>query len=317
MSFKSLMSSVKDTLDNTTGKTMVKINKYSPEILMGIGIVSGVATVVTACRSTLKAGKVIEQYNDDMDKIHEAELYSEEEEYTKEDVVKDKLIVYTQTAVKFGKLYAPSVALGGLSIASILTSNHIIKKRYMAAVAAYNAISVSYKQYRSRIREKYGEEADYEALTGRKREKLTVLDENGKPTKKKEEVDMIDTSDLPPDYAIVVWSKYISDGVINQNWDDNHNFNFMFLEGMRAKAEAKLRARGYLYLNEVRDYLRLPPIPVGQFVGWIYNGDGDGYVDFGLGRYKGLDYADKKTLIDDEEGIVLEFNCDGFIWDKV
>lgn len=58
------------------------------------------------------------------------------------------IIVYTQTALKVAKVYAPAIILGGLSITAILTSNNILRKRNIALAAAYTAVDKSFKEYR-------------------------------------------------------------------------------------------------------------------------------------------------------------------------
>ena len=101
------------------------------------------------------------------------------EQYSSEDAKKDLAIVYVQTGVKFAKLYGPSVVLGALSITSILASNNILRKRNVALGAAYAAIDKGFKEYRSRVIERFGEEVDRELKYNLKAKKFdeTVIDE--------------------------------------------------------------------------------------------------------------------------------------------
>jgi hypothetical protein len=283
---------------------------------MGIGIVGVVATVVTACKATTKAGEVIEEHKESMDQLYEAvELADEDEsvEYTDADMRKDKVIVYTQTAVKMARLYAPSMAIGSLSIAAILVSNRILKKRYLGVIAAYNAISATFEQYRERVRSKYGEDADYEMRYGTTREKVDVeyTDENGKKKIKKEEVEVLNVDD-PSCYA-----KIFGPGNRNFNYD-NYDFNFTFLKMQQEYANYMLHSRGFLFLNEVYDLIGIKATQIGQVVGWVDDdeGVGDNYIDFGLyslNNRKLKRYADG----DWDGSILLDFNCDGIIWDKL
>ena len=71
-------------------------------------------------------------------------------------------VTYVQTGIKYAKLYAPAVILGSLSVTSILASNNILRKRNVALGAAYAAIDKSYKEYRGRVIERFGEEVDKE-----------------------------------------------------------------------------------------------------------------------------------------------------------
>lgn len=309
------MKTMVNNLSKTFGRTGLILRKNSPEILMGAGIVGMVVTVVTACKATLHAEEVLDHHARKMENIKKAELYQDEENpYLPAEIQKDKVTTYVQTGVEFTRLYAPSVAIGSLSIACILVSNRILNRRYLGVIAAYNALSASYEQYRGRVREKYGEETDYEMRYGVKREKLETveLDENGKKVKKKEELEFIEG--MPSDYARY-WGKYLKNGVLNPNWEENPEYNLMFLKGVQAEAEYKLHSRGYLFLNEVYDLLGYDLSQLGSVVGWMDDGNGDGYVDFGL--YSLNNRENRRFINGEDTTILLDFNCDGIIWDKI
>lgn len=301
-------------------KGMLTVKKYSPEILMGTGIVGVVVTVVTACKATLKADEVLEKHAEKMNRIVEGEQITNEEGeeeviiYPPAVVARDKLVVYTQTGLDFARLYAPTAAIGSFSIACILVSNRILNKRYLAVVAAYNALSTSYNQYRRRVRERYGEDTDYELRYGVEWDKIEKkeTDEKGKTKTKQEDVEVIDVQ--PSNYARY-WEKYIRDGVLNPNWDENPEFNLMFLKAVQDEATRKLHARGYIFLNEVYDMLGFEHTQQGQVVGWFDDENGDGFVDFGL--YNLNNRGNRRFINGQESTILLDFNCDGIIWDKI
>ena len=52
--------------------------------------------------------------------------------------------------------------LGAASIASILASHNIMKKRNVALAAAYAAVDKSFKDYRDRVIERFGEQVEKE-----------------------------------------------------------------------------------------------------------------------------------------------------------
>ena len=64
--------------------------------------------------------------------------------------------------LKLVKLYIPAVALGTLSIASILASNNILRKRNVALAAAYATVDKTFKEYRNRVIERFGDQDDKE-----------------------------------------------------------------------------------------------------------------------------------------------------------
>lgn len=308
-----LITTSANKINRFTGKTGFLIRKNSPEILLGGGIVGIVVTVVTACKATLKADEVLDHHEEKMKKIHQAEIYQDDEcPYPSEVSTKEKMIAYVQTGGEFVKLYGPSIAVGSLSIACILWSNKILKTRYLTAVAAYNAVSTSYRQYRERVRERYGDNVDYEMRYGVTREQIEIKDGNGKPTKKKETVEVINNN--PSEYARY-WGKYLKDGIINPNWDENPEFNLLFLNAKCEEAEHTLHARGYIFLNEVYDLLGFEHSQLGQLVGWVDDGTHDGYIDFGI--YTLNNPTNKRFINGDENALILDFNCDGFIWDKI
>ena len=99
------------------------------------GIVGTVAGAVMACKATTKVSEIVEDTKEQLDTIHKVAEAGEMKTnegvipYTEEDAKKDTTIVYAQTAVKFVKLYGPAIAVGTLSIASILAGHNILRKR--------------------------------------------------------------------------------------------------------------------------------------------------------------------------------------------
>ena len=233
-------------------------------------------------------------------------------EYTKDDGKKDLAIVYVQTTVKFVKLYAPAVILGSLSIACLLTSHNILRKRNVALAAAYATIDRGFKEYRNRVIERFGEDVDHELkynVTSKKFEEV-VVDEKGKEKKVTKTVNIADPN-LHSDYA-----RFFDEG--SAYWEKDAEYNLTFLRAQQQYANDKLRANGHLFLNEVYDMLDIKKTKAGQIVGWIYddkNPIGDNYVDFGMyvtDREKTRDFVNGYERV-----ILLDFNVDGDILDRM
>ena len=165
----------------------LKIKKYSPEILMVAGIVGTVTAAVTACKATLKVKDVMSEKEELQNVIHE-NLENPDVDYTEEDSKEDLTKVYAQTGVKLIKLYAPSVALGGVSIASIVMGQKILKKRNIALAAAYTAVDKGFKKYRANVVDRFGEKVDKELRYNIKAKEVEnkVTDKNGKEKTVKE-----------------------------------------------------------------------------------------------------------------------------------
>ena len=135
----------------------LKAKKYSPEILLGAGIVSIIAGTVKACKSTPKAVRIMEEANKNLDIIHEVEQTKSKEEYSEKDYRKDIALTYIQTSGKLIKNYLPAALLIGAGIGFIFGSHHILTKRNAALSAAYMLAEQGYSEYRKRVAEKFGE----------------------------------------------------------------------------------------------------------------------------------------------------------------
>lgn len=294
-------------------KAVAKTKKHSPEILVITGIVGVVASAVIACKATTKVDDILDEAKQSIDKVHKcANDETLSEKYTPEDSKKDLAIIYVQTGIKFIKLYAPSVILGALSIASIVQSNRILRKRNVALAAAYTAVDKGFKEYRSRVVEKFGEDTDKELRYNIKAKILDVIskDENGNEVKTEKEVKVGDPN-VYSDYA-----RFFDESC--EGWEKDGEYNLYFLKAREAYANDLLRSRGYLFLNEVYDMLGIPRTRAGQIVGWVYDEDnplGDNYVDFGIydiNREKAIDFVNGYERV-----ILLDFNVDGNILDRI
>ena len=191
MKANEIMTSAKRTFS----KVGFGLQKKSPEILVGVGIIGAVASAVLACKATTKAGAIVEESKNSLADIREAKengVTKAGESYSEEDHKKDLAIAYVQTGVKFAKLYAPAVMLGAASIASILASHNIMKKRNVALAAAYAAVDKSFKDYRDRVIERFGEQVEKELRYNIKAQEIeeTVTDDKGKEKKVKQNVNV-------------------------------------------------------------------------------------------------------------------------------
>lgn len=293
-------------------KAGLQLKKYSPEILVMAGVAGTVVSTVMACKATLKINEVIDKTKNDINEIHDATekgVTKSGKEYSDEDSKKDLAIIYIQTGAKLVKLYAPAVMLGGLSITSILASNNILRKRNVALGAAYAAVDKSFKDYRHRVAERFGEEVDKElkySIKAKKFDETAVNPETGKEKKVKSTVNVSDMNECS-DYA-----RFFDESSLY--WEKDAEYNLMFLRAEQNYANDRLRARGYLFLNEVYERLGIKTTKAGQCVGWVYNPEnpnGDNYVDFGIyeiNREKNRDFVNGY-----ERSILLDFNVDGCI----
>ena len=291
-----------------------KIKKASPEIMVVAGVVGVVTSTVMACKATTKVNDILEETRKQVDDVHnvlDSDVVSEDE-YNNDDAKKDLAIIYTQTGVKLIKLYAPSVIVGALSITGILASHKILKKRNVALTAAYATIDRSFKEYRGRVVERFGKELDRELRYNIKAQEIEekTVDKDGNETIEKKTISVVDPN-MYSDYA-----RIFDNG--SMGWTKDPEYNLMFLKLQQNQANDRLRAQGYLFLNDVYDMLGIPRTKAGQIVGWIYDKDnpvGDNFVDFGIYdiyNEKACDFVNGR-----ERSIVLDFNVDGNILDMI
>ena len=298
-------------VNRTLSKAGFQIKKHSPEILIVAGIAGVVTSAIMACKATTKINDILDQTKEEVGKVNDA-LDNEkisEDVYSKEDAKKDLAIIYIQTGVKLAKLYGPSLILGALSITSILASNNILRKRNVALAAAYATIDNSFKEYRSRVIERFGKDLDRELKYNIKAKEIseTTVDENGKETTVTKTVPVVEYKE-PSDYA-----RFFCEGCAG--WTKDPEMNLVFLKQQQNWANELLKTRGHLFLNEVYDMLGIERSQAGQVVGWVYdetNPDCDNYVDFGIYDI----YNERKRAFVNgwERSILLDFNVDGDIY---
>lgn len=311
-----MKTEITNKLAGTFYKAKLSLKKHSPEILVVSGIVGTVASTVMACKATTKLDGILAESKEKIDTIHETlenpDMLPEDAVYTEEDSKKDLAVTYVQTGVKVAKLYAPAVALGTVSIVSILAGHNITRKRNVALAAAYTVVDKSFKDYRGRVIERFGEELDRELKYNIKAEEVekVVVDEKGKEKKVKETVQVVDSNDIG------YYAKFFDVG--NPNWTKDPEANLMFLRHQQDYMNHKLQLQKYLFLNDVYEALGIDKTQAGQIVGWIYdeeNPNGDNFVDFGI--YDRHDAVKRLFVNGSERTILLDFNVDGPIYDKV
>ncbi len=294
------------TVSTSINKVNFKLQKHSPEILAVAGVIGITTSAIMACKATTKISEILEESKETIDIIkNSANNENLAESYTEEDVKKDLAITYVQTGARLVKLYAPSVTLGVLSLSGLLASNNILRKRNMALAAAYTTVDKGFKEYRSRVVERFGEQVDKELKYNVKAKKIDTIEidpDTGKEKKVKKEVNVAGGT-TGGAYSFV----------FDQNsfaWDATNDYNEMFLRGQQNYANDLLKARGHVFLNEVLDEIGLPRTKAGQIVGWVYNAknpNGDNYVDFGM-----MEVYDEDN---DTYKIMLDFNVDGNVLD--
>lgn len=315
---------IMDTFSRKAHAVNIVLKKHSPEILLGVGILSGLAATGMACYASTKLSDILKETNESVEQIHDylEQTKTDPEKaakYSEEDGAQDLAIVYRNTGLKVIKLYAPAVAVGIVSVTALLASNNIMRKRNAGLAVAYAAVTESYEAYRKGVIEQYGKDVDYNLRHGIKLVQVEepVRDADGNIVEGETVTKTIKVMDPhhPSEYA------RFFDEVNSSEYRKDPYYNQTYICAQQTIATEKLRRRGYLFLNEVYAALGMEPTVAGQCIGWVYDESkpGGNYVDFGfstVNRERNTDAAND-FLDGYEPAILLDFNVDGYILDKV
>jgi hypothetical protein len=304
------MKFVPDAIGRKLGEQQLLATEHAPKILFVGGVVGMVGSTVLACRATLKLDEVLDQIEGDKAKAEQAKelvdsgALESEQTYTNEEYTKDLRIITIRGVGRIARLYTPAVLLGGASIFALTKSHNLLQERNVALTAAYVAVDTAFQNYRERVIDRFGQEVDDE-LRYDSEEIDVVDDETGEITSK------VVATDAPGS----AYARFYDEDS-SRNWSPDPDMNMLFLRNVQNYCNDQLRAKGHIFLNEVYAQLGLSHTPAGALVGWRWNKDsGDDEVDFGIwdNSREGV-----KDFFNGREGsILLDFNVDGPIWDKI
>ena len=295
------IKSLANLVTSKAGRQVLIAQKHSPAILFGAGVVGIVTTVVLASRATLRLEDVLDDADDDLEKIQVT--HGTHVNYTDMDKRADTIKVYIRTGARIVVLYGPAVIVGLASIAALTGSHVVLTRRNVSLTAAYAGLDKAYRAYREKVIQEYGPDADTKLRYDV--EEYTIVEETdkGPVTKKAKRVKGAHGSP----YAMCF-------GQTNRNWNPEHMYNQFFLECQQSYANDLLRARGHVFLNEVYTSLGFDHTPAGAVTGWLMDSP-DKYISFGI--FEGDVDAGLQFVRGEENAIWLDFNVDGVIYDKI
>lgn len=278
---------------------MLKVSAKSPTLLVVAGVVGFGATAVLAAKASRKADPIIENHQKSRQDLANVMYTSKKAER------KEIVDLYVHTAVDLGKLYGPTIFVGALSTAAVLSGHNLLQKRYVGAMAAYSSLFDQFSFYRKRVSDSFGEEMERDIYEGAKLEWQEDANHKGEYKLGSE----FKTEKDPSTY-IQPWFDEA-----NPNWLRDPVSNYLFLKAVQQHCNHRLQAKGHLFLNEVYDALRMDRHPEGQVAGWLWEGDGDNFVDFGFMTSNEPHTVAFRNGV--ESTVRLNFNIDGVIWDKI
>lgn len=201
------------------GRSRLFLNKNASTILTCIGGAGVILTSVLAVKSTPKAMKMIER--------------AEEE--------KGEELTVTEKVINAAPAYIPAITAGAATIACIFGANILNKRQQAAITSAYALLDNSYREYRKKVDELYGEDA------GRR-----VRANIAKDTYEEEKVETEDDKLLFYDFFS---DRYFSSTLYT-------------VQQAEYRINRHLITRDYVYLNEFYEELGIKPIEAGWQLGW-------------------------------------------------
>lgn len=302
------LAAIKPSVIKGAHRTVLVLKKNSPQILTAVGIASGITSAVLASKATLKLEPIVDEVNEGLEIVRGNKAKADArtpgtENYTQQKHVQDLTFVYTRGGLKLVKLYGPAISVGFVSVGCIISAQTILQNRNAALVAAYTALDRGFNEYRKRVEKELGAEKEQELRYGITEERVDDT-KNGVV----EIVHHVNPNGLSP------YAKFFDE--LNPNWQRDADYNLMFLKSTQNYANDKLQSRGHLFLNDVYDMLGIDRTREGAVVGWVVGCDGsDEFVDFGF--MNGSRERVRAFVNGQEQAILLDFNVDGVIYDKI
>lgn len=195
------------------------LKRNSSTILTCLGVVGLVATSVAAVKATPKAMKLLEQ--------------AEEE--------KGETLTNLEKVKVAGPVYIPAVAIGTASIVCMFGSNVLNKRQQASLASAYAFVDRSYKEYKKKVNELYGNEVEKRVIEEMARDEYEEID-----------VAPTETEQLFFDYHSL---RYFTSSI-----DD-------VMEAERFMNET-LRKTGYVSVNDMYTLFGLDLVTYGDDMGW-------------------------------------------------
>lgn len=298
-----------------------KVSYHSPTILTvgGVGLIIG--GTAWMCKSTLKAAGSMEWY-EERKCSKEAEREMCETDAERAQVSKDIRRMGRAAAMDVAKAYAPAVGMEVLGIFCMLSANHILRKRVIAYAAVAAASEAKLRKYRDMVKEELGEAKDDHFLVQDEEVEVTETKilKNGKEKVVSRKARIIQEAGLSQ-YHVTF------DEQNSREWLGSYSYDQSYIMEIENWANAELQHEGVLYLNDVLRKLGIIDLKngkryrpdEGQVVGWLKDGDGDGFVWIRMvefdENYEPIPSGDR-DVNQKYRGFWLDFNVDGAILGK-
>jgi hypothetical protein len=297
-----------DAISQKLGLAGLAVKERAPELYLAAGIGAGVASVVMVAKAHKKSDEVFEEVRQDIDNV-QTHVDSTNDEPTMTDIPPSeerKMLapLYVRMVRQGAVLYGPGILMGVTAVSFILASHKVMKGRNRALAGALTLFQQGFSEYRRRVVEELGGEADERFYYGADARTVTTLekDEDGKSKKKKGTENHIPENPTPIIYQRVF-------DATNPYWKPDRDMNEYFLRSVQQQMEDYLYLNGHVMLNTVYKALGYEDSPEGAVVGWSKNVPGDDFVRFGLDNPINLHPGDNRWFLD--------FNVNGVVFEHI
>lgn len=232
-------------LHNIIDNSKLYVKNNSSTMLTVLGAIGVIGTSIATTKSTIRAFKL----------VNEAECEK------KDDLSKKEIFLIAAPA------YIPSILLGVSTIACIFGANALNKKHQAMLTSAYALVNTSFKEYKNKVKELYGEETHnniIDAIAVEKAKDVRITSDSFLTS-----CDLsIENNDGEPKLFYDQFSGRYFESTIEQVMAAEYHLNRNYI------------LRGSAVLNELYEFLGLEKVDYGDILGWAPVDEGMYWLDF-------------------------------------
>lgn len=265
------------------GMKGLKLKEASPEILLGIGIITMGGAVVSGIMAARHHDEIIDDHNERLEAAKAEYLYPEDydEENPNPDVepirrtekeIKHAVTrEYCRTAAAMCKLYSRTALLMGFAVACFIGMHNIQAGRIAGLSGVCTGLREYISQYEQRNIELNGEESHRMCKYGYKEIEVEEEDpDNGEKHKVKKKVplageDLVDKDGLSSYHDHLYW--------FNRNTSRMYKgrgaYDIMSLDAAETYIQNLVNDRGWATVNDALTSIAMEPTVEGMVEGWI------------------------------------------------
>lgn len=221
------------------------IKKNAGTILSVMGSIGVVATAITAARAAPKAIKLLDDAREEKgSKLSKMEI----------------------AQIGF-KTYLPVGLVSVATITCIMSTNVLSRNKQANITSAYALLDQSYKDYRRKVIEMYGEETDHKIIEAIAMDRAKEVRISASYMCDNVDLSLDDSSGKP-----VLWyeeySKRFFEATLEQILSAEYHLNRNYI------------IRGCATINEMYDFFGLDPVEWGDDLGWEPMNEGEFWIEF-------------------------------------